>query len=242
MKKRSETGRNTDTILKSIITTSLLLPIFMILRFGTHIALSDPSLYFLEKEKVHLFKDSVLQQQFIATADRLSSLGVIVNKDSFLPPPGQLRIVLRDEKCEKIIGQKKISLYTIMYSRIEKMTFPTIYNSKGKQYCFEAYYELDETKNDDARYIYLWRSQSVQFENAYYTHNGNTGKGYSLLFRPYYREMSPAAAIAKTNQRISQYKADVFKGPVLTITIMGAFLLSFGITIVTVMKSDNHDE
>lgn len=214
----------------------LSLAVFLIGRFLIELSFTDSSLYFLDKERVFLAEDSLLTQRFTATKDGFTAIGIPLDKSSLRPPKGTLTISLKDGTCQRILASEEINLLHIFYSQIPKVTFPTIPQSKGKTYCFEAAYALDETYNREGEFINLWRSPSPQFSSLYYSDNAEIAKGYSLLFKPYYDEPTLALSLTLLNQRLSQYKPEPLKGKSIPLLAGFTFLSSYALVIVLLYR------
>lgn len=217
------------------------LGIFFLARFISIMAFSDPSLYFLEKKRVFLVEDSILQQRFITTQNNLTAIGLIIDKSSLFPPPGNLVVSLKDADCQNLLARKKINLLHTFYSRIPKMTFPTIANSENKALCFEIAYEAGEKNAREGEFINVWKSPSPQFSKTTYTDNGEVIRGYSLIFKPYYTEQTTIRSLAKLTERMSQYKPDFLKGKTLLALMIVSFVLSYAVALILLLRSDNEN-
>lgn len=210
--------------------------IFLVIHFFVTLSFSDSSVYFLDKERLFLAEDTILTQRFIAAENHLSSLGIPIDKSALRPPKGTLVISLKDSTCQKILATEEINLLHIFYSRIQKISFSPLPESKGRQYCFEAIYSLDETQKREGEFINLWRSPSPQFATTFFSDNAQIVKGYSLIFKPYYDTPSAQQSLTRLVQRMSQYKPNIFKGGAIILLSVASFIVSYGVAIILLFR------
>ncbi|MEK7494920.1 MAG: hypothetical protein AAB615_03560 [Patescibacteria group bacterium] len=193
--------------------------------FFEKLAFPDSEYNFLgETDQIKLEKESPLTQKFTASENNLSQVKILIEKLRLLPGE-EILLSLADHSCQTVLVKKSITFLTPEPHTYYRFNFPSIPDSQGKEYCLRITYLSPYDRKSKERPV-LEASSEEQFLGKSFFNEGK-GKLYqdrTLKMHPAYSNDSFLGNLQELTDRISQYKAPLFKGAGLVI-LFGIFFL-----------------
>jgi hypothetical protein len=230
-------------IVSNILLLALLIAalVFVFRDFFSHLSFRDSSIVLQKEETFKLKPDQSLTQKFPANHDNIFKLELLFR--AFAPDGGEIKVQLADENCQNILHEGALVSSFLASDNLYDFHFPSIPDSKDKNYCFKAAYTYapppgqEREKDDDIRF-FAQKNKDSRFELMNATTGIEYDEGYSLSMRPVYKNDTWQQDLWELNQRMSQYKPWFLKKYYLA-GITGLFLLlSVLIVILLIFISD----
>ena len=212
-----------------MIATAVLLLVILFKLLGDW-SFPDTSWPLEKGEKVKMEANQPLVQKFTASRDGLERIKILF-ANSAIGDGGKLEMKIYDETCSQLTRESTLNVTSISSGNTTDFTFSRIPDSKDQAFCLNLAYKPQ--KGTKSASIFILDNPSPQ--SQYFRLNGQERPGQSISMRPAYQNASGWQNIIELDQRISQYKPWLLKGPYLLVIVFlfVIFAISAVILLIT---------
>ncbi len=193
--------------------------VLIFVNFVNQTALPESGFDFGGKRKEILHPQKPLTQTFHSSQDFFAVDLGLRNVGSNLP--GQISIELRDQNCQTVLAQAIVKNQRIKNHRFYRVEFPRHTRDnpfRSGKYCLRLLYQTTEPLSK-SKFPQLSSSKRAYREDEKLINTGakNPHRDRRAVLRTVYDEGSFLNNARELNNRLSQYKPEVFKGTALTV-------------------------
>lgn len=201
-------------------------------------AFPDASWPLKKGERVVLLPGESFEQLLTAPRDGLTKIEILFGKFT-LEGDAELLVELRDQTCTSVLAQESIREQSFDSEYTYSFVFDRIQDSKDKTYCFTASFISNQPIKKDKAPRFFLDEEGQHFVHTFKNQAGERTEGPEpVAIRPSFTNDSFLTNVQELFDRISQYKASLFKGWVLMVLATLGFTLTILVTILLIREEE----